>query len=868
MITKSEEKQQSISNIKSLHKLNMEGSIPSLFRKVQILKEQALKAIEEKRQALLSLARKEENEQKAQYIREQFKLRQEETKETTESFAQLFEGKTSEPSKDKISEKPASPAQPLSPKTRFGKESPREQMGKPPFKSSSQNKYPPREDKPRDFSRASTQHRQYTPGQNGQVRAYSTGAPRNRGDRGADNRFDRGPRDNNRPKSNSLTDILPKKNASLQSASSAFGSGKDRSQNNAKHKTERDDERRVNKKSLMRRGLLEEASIEERMVTRKLKLKKTKQDIAPVVFTPITSAVITSNNITVKALSEKIGKPVTELIKGLMTLGVMASINSTIDFTTAELIAGELGITLEQKVDKSYEEQLLDNASLDDGTNTEKRAPIVTIVGHVDHGKTSLLDYIRKTHVTSGEAGGITQSIGAYSITWNGEKITFIDTPGHEAFINMRKRGTEITDVAILIVAGDDGVKPQTVEAIKHIKEAKAPLIVAITKIDKPSADVERIKQQLTEYEVLPEEWGGDAIFVPVSSVTGEGIDKLLETILLVSEMQELKCNPSRDAVGTVIEASLDKNRGPIANIIVQNGTLHVGDNIMSGFALGKVRAIMDDMGRNIKSAPPSTPVSVLGFDSVPRAGDSVQVVDERLSKNVIEERRVRMAQEKMDSTTAMSLDEFLSTSADENKKKLNILIKADNQGSCEAVKESLMNIENEEVDVEVVYAGVGNINENDVSLAKVSSAIIVSFDTKVGAKISGYAKQNKVEIRQYDIIYKAIEDIERLAKSMMTPKYNEVVCGHAEIRVLFRISGVGTIAGSYVLDGKIMRNADVKVYRNNDIIFEGRIATLKREKDDAKEVSAGYECGIRIDGFNDIQEGDVIECITKERIN
>lgn len=885
MVTKSEEKQQSINNIKLLHKLSVEGAVPSLFRQVQRLKEQALKLIEEQKSALQMISRKEENEQKAQYIRQQLKVKQEEAKRSDESFAKLLEEKeqnsghfapkldTAEAKESEvIVEKPKPTPMPQNVKpAKFSSDKPAPRQQQPAYQNAG-NRPQFARDNGRNFNKnpnnAGTNQRQYTPSQSGQIRAYSTGAPKTRPN--GDKRFDRPLRDkDSRPpfKQNSLvSEIIPKKNAPLQSATSAFGSSKDRSQNNAKHKVERDDEKRINKKSLMRRGLIEEANIEERMVTRKLKLKKTKTEQTPTVFTPITSAVITTNNITVKALSEKIGKPVTELIKQLMTLGVMATINSSIDFTTAELVAGELGITLEQKVEKSYEEQL-EAIKDDDGQNSEKRAPIVTIVGHVDHGKTSLLDYIRKTHVTSGEAGGITQAIGAYSITWNGEKITFIDTPGHEAFINMRKRGTEITDVAILIVAGDDGVKPQTVEAIKHIKAAKAPLIVAITKIDKPNIDVERIKQQLTEYEVLPEEWGGDAIFVPVSSVTGQGVDKLLETILLVAEMQELKCNPSRPAIGTVIEASLDKNRGPIANIIVQNGTLKVGDNIMSGFATGKVRAIMDDKGKSIKSAPPSTPVSVLGFDSVPRAGDSVQVVDEKLSKNVIEERRIRMAQEKIESGPAMSLDEFLSANAEENKKKLNILIKADNQGSAEAVKESLLQIENEEVDVEVVYCGVGNINENDVNLAKVSSATIVSFDTKVGAKISNYAKQNKVEIKEYDIIYKAIEDIERLAKSMMTPKYNEVVCGHAEVRALFKISGVGTIAGSYVLDGKIVRNSEVKVYRKNAVIFEGKIATLKREKDDVKEVASGYECGIRIDGYNEIQEGDVIESIIKERI-
>ncbi len=664
-----------------------------------------------------------------------------------------------------------------------------------------------------------------------------------------------------------LIGIIPRKNSNLESASAAFAQV-ERSFGNKKKTHERSDEdRRINKKSLLRRGLIEEQSIEERMVTRKLRLKKQKVDVAPVVCAPITNAVITTPNLTVKILSEKIGKPVTEIMKQLMILGVMATINSNIDYETAEMVAGELGVTLELKVEKTYEEKLKENTIIDDGTNNEKRAPIVTIVGHVDHGKTSLLDYIRKTHVTSREAGGITQAIGAYSINWKGEDITFIDTPGHEAFINMRKRGTEITDVAVLIVAGDDGVKPQTVEAIKHIKEAKAPMIVAITKIDKQNVDVERIKQQLTEYEILPEEWGGDTIFVPVSSVTGEGVDKLLETILLVAEMQELKCNRDRKAVGTIIEACLDKNKGPIANAIILNGTLRIGDNIMSGFALGKVRALIDDKGRNVKKAGPSTPISILGFDSVPSAGDPMQVVDEKFSKNVIEERKIRQAQEKIERGPANSLDEFLSTPAQEDKKKLSLLIKADNQGSCEALRQSLSTISNEEVKTEIVSCGVGNINENDIQLAKVSNAIIISFDTKVLSKISNFAKQNKVEIREYDIIYKAIEDIEKLAKSMMAPKFEEIVVGHAEVRALFKISSVGIIAGCYCLDGKIVRNSLVKVYRGKDVVFEGKIATLKREKDDVKEVASGYECGIKIDGFNDVLVGDTIECIVKQQI-
>ena len=878
----------------------MEGLVPALFHQVKNTRTSALNMIESWRNALLTQYREEEMRVKVEALRSQKPLQKEGEED---SFAKLFAGADNgatsnteeKPSlaKEDAVEKPsqvqkaskesvavnkaeqATKAVPINAnaqKTFNKSKSPEQQFNKnvarPPFQNMQNSTF----NKP--FNR------QYTPNQNSQGKTYNAGAVRfnNQGQgfrnngTGVQSRpaFQNGgkfaQRTNNTP--NGIMSILPKKNSTLDSATAAFGN-KDNRFANKQHNKEHsgDDERRINKKSLLRRGLIEEQDIEERMVARKLKLKKPKEEVAPIVFTPITNAVITTPNLTVKLLSEKIGKPVTEILKQMMTLGIMANINSSVDFPTAELVASELGITLELKLEKTFEEKLKESATLDDGSNNERRAPIVTIVGHVDHGKTTLLDYIRKTHVTSGEAGGITQAIGAYSISWKGEKITFIDTPGHEAFINMRKRGTEITDVAVLIVAADDGVKPQTIEAIKHIKEAKAPVVVAITKVDKPTADVEKVKQQLTEYEILPEEWGGDAIFCPISAVTGQGIDKLLESILLVAEMLELKCNSDRAAVGTIIEASLDKNRGPIANIIVQNGTLHVGDNVVSGFALGKVRAIIDDKGKLLKHAGPSTPVSILGFDSVPNAGDSIQAVDEKFSKNVIEERKIKMAQERIENGSAHSLDEFLATPAQEDKKTLNLVIKADNQGSAEAVKQSLLQIKNDEVKIDVVSCGVGNITENDIILAKVSNATIISFDTKVLAKISNFAKQNKVEIKEYDIIYKAIEDIEKLVKSMMAPKFVEKICGHAEVRALFKISSIGTIAGSYVLDGKIVRNSSVKIYRANNIIFEGKISTLKREKDDAKEVATGFECGIKIANFNDVEVGDVIECIVQEQI-
>ena len=670
----------------------------------------------------------------------------------------------------------------------------------------------------------------------------------------------------------SIAGIIPRKTSDLASASSVFGNKEQRVYTNKKKTNEHSnsfEDKRVNKKSLLRRGLIEEQNIEERMVTRKLKLKKPKVEVQTVVAAPVTHAVITTPNLTIKILSEKIGKPVTEIIKQCMILGNMCTINSSIDFPTAELVSSELGVTLELKLDKTFEEQLLDDATAtDDESLLESRPPIVTIMGHVDHGKTSLLDYIRKTHVTSNEAGGITQSIGAYSITWNKEKITFVDTPGHEAFANMRRRGAQITDVAVLIVAGDDGIKPQTVEAIKYIKESKAPMIVAVNKMDKIESNIDRVKQQLTEHDVLPEEWGGDTIVVPISAHSGQGIDKLLEMILLVAEMQNLRANKQRNAIGTVIEARLDKSMGPVANIIVQNGTLKIGDPVMSGFAFGKVRAMIDDKGKNIKSAGPSTPVSVLGFDSVPSAGDLVQAVDEKLSKSVIEERKSKKAQEKIEKGLSKSLDEFLATPEGTEKKVLNVIIKADVQGSVEALKESLEAIENEEVNLEVISAGAGEITENDVQLAKVSNAIIVGFNIKSNSKSIAFAKKNKITTKSYNVIYEAIDDMTKEMKKLMAPKFAERITGHAEVRALFKISSVGTIAGCMVIDGKVQRNCDVRVIRNGEVIHTSKISTLRRGKDDAKEVATGFECGIKVDGFNDIEAGDILECAVQEQIN
>ena len=510
---------------------------------------------------------------------------------------------------------------------------------------------------------------------------------------------------------------------------------------------------------------------EMRMGSRKLiKTKKEKQEtfVAPV----IDHAVVTSENISVKTLSEKTGKPATEIIKKLMILGIMSNINSTIDYETAELVASELGITLELKLEKSFEEKLLEQTTTESSENLVVRPPVVTVMGHVDHGKTSLLDAIRKTNVVSGEAGGITQKIGAYSIVANGQKITFIDTPGHAAFTSMRARGAKITDVAILVVAADDGLMPQTEEAINHIKAANVPMIVAINKMDKPEANPERVKQQLAEKGILPEEWGGDTIFVPISAKQGTGIDKLLETILLVAEVQELKADPSRMATGVVIEAELDKNRGPVASVLVQNGTLRVGDNVVCGLTYGKVRALYDEKGKAVKEAGPSICVSVLGFNEVPSSGDAVVAIDEKFSKQVIEERKAKIKLEKASSTSGVSLDDFMSKVNEGKLKALNIIIKADVQGSVEALRQTLTTIRNDEVKVVCIHSGVGFVTESDVILAKASDAVIIAFNVKTGPKASQLAKTEKVEIKDYSIIYEVVDDLTAAITGMQTIKY------------------------------------------------------------------------------------------------
>lgn len=617
-------------------------------------------------------------------------------------------------------------------------------------------------------------------------------------------------------------------------------------------------------KAFNRRRYFEENSsdFEEREYTRKLNKKKTKSDI--VVMAPVTKAIVNSDTITVKDLSEKIGKTASEIIKRLFILGNMATINSMIDFETAELVGNDLGVLLELKAEKTAEEVLEDKIKETSSDDMETRPPIITIMGHVDHGKTSLLDAIRKTNVASGEAGGITQHIGAYTITKDGRMITFIDTPGHAAFTAMRARGAKITDIAILVVAADDGIMPQTIEAIHHIKAAKVPMIVAVNKIDKKNTNIDKIMQQLTEHEVVPEEWGGDAIIVPLSAKTGEGIPKLLEMMLLVADMAELKSNPNRSAIGTVIEAKLDKGRGPVATVLVQNGTLHVGDVLVSGTTSGKVKAMLDDNGNNVQSVGPSIAVAVLGFDDVPNAGDGVQVVDDKLSKKILQERKTKVKLEKIKSSGGLTIEDF--TNANVDKKSFNLIIKADVQGSLEAIKSTISDLGNDEVSVNIIHGGVGSVTETDILLAQASNAIVIAFNTKTESKISNLADKSKVQIENYDIIYEIVDFVEAKVKGLETPKFKEVILGTAEILVVFKLSTAGAVAGSKVTSGVIRRNAKARILRNGEIIDTCTIESVKIVKDDVKEAREGFECGIKL-GKSNFAQGDIIEAYVEEKI-
>ncbi|MGN0812033.1 MAG: translation initiation factor IF-2 [Candidatus Coproplasma sp.] len=607
---------------------------------------------------------------------------------------------------------------------------------------------------------------------------------------------------------------------------------------------------------------------EDKSGYRKLRVKKAKgaQSAQTV---KIDHAVVTTNDIPLKVLSEKIGVTAVEITKMLFKEGIMKTVNESIDFDTAAILAAGIGVELEYKPEKTAEEILSEKQedTVEEIESLVPRAPVVTVMGHVDHGKTSLLDYIRKSSVTSGEAGGITQHIGAYSVSVKGKSITFIDTPGHEAFTAMRARGAMVTDIVILVVAADDGIMPQTVEAINHAKAAGVSIVVAINKMDKVGANPDKIKQDLTAYELIPEEWGGNTQVCEISCKTGMGIDSLLETVLLVAEMKELLANPEREARGVIVEAQLDKGKGPVATVLIQNGTLHTGDNIISGTVTGRVRAMIDDKGRTVKTAGPSDAVYVLGFEEVPNAGDSIFAVSQELIKSVLDERKRKEREDMIRSTSKVSLDDVFSKIAEGNIKTLNLIVKGDVQGSVEAVKQSVVKLSNEEVQVKVIHSGAGAITESDVMLADSSNAIILGFNVRPDAKAKATAEASKVDVRMYRIIYDLLDDVEAALNGMLTPKYQDVYIGKCEVRQTFKITGVGNIAGCYVLDGKIVRGGKLRIYRDDVLVVEGNVQQLKRFKDDVKEVAKGYECGCAIEGFNDIRVGDIIECYSVEQI-
>ena len=571
--------------------------------------------------------------------------------------------------------------------------------------------------------------------------------------------------------------------------------------------------------------------------------------------------------ITVGELASRMKKTAGEVIKLLMKNGVMAAINQTIDYDTAEFVATELGCKVEKEVTVTIEEQIIDD-HVDTAEELQTRAPVVVVMGHVDHGKTSLLDAIRKTSVTAGEAGGITQHIGAYTVDVNGNMVTFLDTPGHAAFTSMRARGAMCTDIAILVVAADDGIMPQTVESINHAKAANVPIIVAINKMDKPTANPDKIKEQLTKYDLIPEEWGGDTVICPISAKTGQGLDNLLEMVILSAEVLELKANPNRRAKGTVIEARLDKTRGPIATLLVQNGTLNQGDIIIAGTAVGRVRVMTNDKGRTVKTAGPSMPVEITGLSEAPVPGDEFDVVtDERMARELVEQRRQAEKDAQAKLMQKVTLDNLFARMQEGEMKELPLIVKADVQGSAEAVKASLEKLSNEEVRVRVIHTGVGAINESDILLASTAGAIIVGFNVRPDAAAQASGQRANVDMRFYRVIYDAIDEIEAAMKGMLAPKYEEVVIGHAEVRMTYKVSAVGTIAGCMVKDGKVTRDSKVRVLRDNIVIHEGEIGSLQRFKDAAKEVTAGFECGMSIAKFNDIREGDIFECYIMQEV-
>jgi translation initiation factor IF-2 len=602
----------------------------------------------------------------------------------------------------------------------------------------------------------------------------------------------------------------------------------------------------------------EKLMIEEQNALREALEKEAENDIKTIRI---------AKNIVVKNLAEQLGVPPAEVIKQVMKVGIMATVNQEIDYYTASRIAEGYDVIVEKLEEEDLLKAAFEDEAADESAMVE-RPPVVVVMGHVDHGKTSLLDYIRHSKVTETEAGGITQHIGAYTVSINGKKITFLDTPGHEAFTAMRMRGAKVTDIAILVVAADDGVMPQTIEAINHARAAEIEIIVAINKIDRPSANPDRVKQELTEYNLLAEDWGGDTICAPVSALSGEGVDRLLEMILLASEMKELKANPSRRARGAVIEALLDKGRGPVATILVQNGTLKVGDPVIAGSSFGRIRAMMDDKGHKVKTAGPSTPVEIIGLSEVPQAGDAFYVADSEkqarhFADSIVAHGRVEMIKD----APKVSLSDLFNQIQAGNVKDLNIVIKADVQGSVEAVKNSLERLSNDEVHIKTIHGGVGAITESDVMLASASNAIIIGFNVRPETSAKSVAESEKVDMRLYRVIYNAIEDITAAMKGLLDPVFEEKVIGHAEIRQIFKASGVGMIGGTYITDGKFTKSASVRIVRDGKIVFDGAIEALKRFKDDVKEVNSGYECGMLFHKFNDIKEADRVEAYIMEEI-
>ena len=697
---------------------------------------------------------------------------------------------------------------------------------------------------------------------------------RNNAPRGAGNAQGTGAKPNfqNRPNANALGARAPR--AEVVDFPTA-GRGDKKKKQTSFVRNEKTDKGGFSKRDLLKRGYAVDGSLlEDNEMSRYVKVKKKNKDNdASAQRIKIDHAVLNSEIVPIRVLSEKIGVTAKDIITKLYQLGKIVTINGTISFEEAEMIAIDYNIELELKMEASAEDKLKELVQKDvDKANLVKRPPVVTIMGHVDHGKTSLLDYIRKTNVVAKEAGGITQHIGAYTIDVNGEKITFLDTPGHEAFTAMRMRGAKVTDIAVIVVAADDGIMPQTVEAINHAKEAGVVIMIAVNKIDKPGANVEKIKQELTQYEIMCEEWGGDVMVCPISAKYGQGVQELLEGILLQAEMLELKANKKTKASGTIIEARLDKGIGPVATVLVQNGTLKVKDYVVAGTTIGKVRAMTDCQGKQVKEAGPSYAVQIQGFSEVPNAGDlMVAVADEKLAKQVVQDRIDKERSEMQAASTARSLDDMFKNVTSDEVKSLSLLIKADVQGSAEAIKQSMLKLseemQEENVKIHIVHSGVGALNESDVMLAGTTKAVIIGFNVRPDAKAKALAESTGVDIRNYSIIYDAIDDVTAALKGMFTPKYNEVIIGHAEVRAVFKISNYGTVAGSYITDGKVSRNCGARLLRDNVVVFEGTLSSLKRGKDDAKDVAAGYECGIGLEKFNDIKVGDIIESYIMEKI-